>query len=161
MNGQIVLCKGVNDKEELERTISDLAGYLPVLESVSVVPVGLSRYREGLYPLEPFTKEDAREAPRPSIGGRKSCIPCMGCILSMPAMNGISWRKKNCQKRIATTGICSWKTAWECFGFCRMSSGKRWKRRKEIRKESLRVQELFPLLPENWLIPIFFPWQSK
>ncbi len=61
MNGQIVLCKGVNDKEELERTISDLAGYLPVLESVSVVPVGLSRYREGLYPLEPFTKEDARE----------------------------------------------------------------------------------------------------
>ncbi len=61
MNGQIVLCRGVNDREELERTISDLAGYLPVLESVSVVPVGLSRYREGLYPLEPFTKEDARE----------------------------------------------------------------------------------------------------
>lgn len=61
MNGQIVLCKGVNDKEELERTISDLTGYLPVLESVSVVPVGLSKYREGLYPLEPFTKEDARE----------------------------------------------------------------------------------------------------
>lgn len=61
MNGQIVLCKGVNDKEELERTISDLTGYLPVLESVSVVPVGLSRYREGLYPLEPFNGEDARE----------------------------------------------------------------------------------------------------
>ncbi len=61
MNGQIVLCKGVNDKEELERTISDLTKYLPVLESVSVVPVGLSKYREGLYPLEPFTKEDARE----------------------------------------------------------------------------------------------------
>ena len=61
MNGQIVLCRGVNDREELERTISDLTGYLPVLESVSVVPVGLSRYREGLYPLEPFTKEDARE----------------------------------------------------------------------------------------------------
>ncbi len=61
MNGQIVLCKGVNDKEELERTVSDLADYLPVLESVSIVPVGLSRYREGLYPLEPFTKEDAKE----------------------------------------------------------------------------------------------------
>lgn len=61
MNGQIVLCKGVNDKEELERTVSDLTKYLPVLESVSVVPVGLSKYREGLYPLEPFTKEDAKE----------------------------------------------------------------------------------------------------
>ena len=61
MNGQIVLCKGVNDKEELERSISDLTKYLPNLESVSVVPVGLSKYREGLYTLEPFNKEDAKE----------------------------------------------------------------------------------------------------
>ena len=61
MNGQIVLCKDVNDKEELEHSISDLTKYLPNLESVSVVPVGLSKYREGLYPLEPFTKEDAIE----------------------------------------------------------------------------------------------------
>ncbi len=61
MNGQIVLCKGINDGEELERSIRDLTRYLPILESVSVVPVGLSKYREGLYPLEPFTKEDAKE----------------------------------------------------------------------------------------------------
>lgn len=59
MNGQIVLCKGVNDGEELEHSIRDLSKYLPYMESVSVVPVGLSKYREGLYPLEPFTKEDA------------------------------------------------------------------------------------------------------
>ena len=64
MNGQIVLCKGLNDGGELERSISDLTAYLPHLKSVSVVPVGLSRYREGLYPLEPFTKEDAREVLR-------------------------------------------------------------------------------------------------
>lgn len=61
MNGQIVLCKGVNDGEELERTIRELTGYLPYLKSVSIVPVGLTKYRDGLYPLEPFTKEDARE----------------------------------------------------------------------------------------------------
>lgn len=61
MNGQIVLCKGVNDGEELERSIRDMSNWLPNLQSVSVVPVGLSKYREGLYPLEPFTKEDARE----------------------------------------------------------------------------------------------------
>ena len=61
MNGQIVLCKGINDGEELERSISDLSKYLPNLESISVVPVGLSKFREGLYPLEPFTKEDAKE----------------------------------------------------------------------------------------------------
>ena len=59
MNGQIVLCKGVNDGAELERSISDLSKYAPVMQSVSVVPVGLSKYRDGLYPLEPFTKEDA------------------------------------------------------------------------------------------------------
>ena len=61
MNGQIVLCKGVNDGEELERSIRDLAGYIPYMESVSVVPVGLTKYRDNLYPLQPFTKEDARE----------------------------------------------------------------------------------------------------
>ena len=61
MNGQIVLCKGINDKDELDRSISDLTRYIPVLKSLSVVPVGLSKYREGLYPLEPFTKEDAGE----------------------------------------------------------------------------------------------------
>ncbi len=59
MNGQIVLCKGINDGPELERSIKDLMNYLPCLQSVSVVPVGLSKYREGLYPLEPFTKDDA------------------------------------------------------------------------------------------------------
>ena len=59
MNGQIVLCKGINDREELERSLSDMYGYLPHLRSVSIVPVGLSKYRDGLYPLEPFTKEDA------------------------------------------------------------------------------------------------------
>lgn len=61
MNGQIVLCKNVNDKEELERSIRDLSQYIPYMESVSVVPVGLSKFREGLYPLEPFTKEDAEQ----------------------------------------------------------------------------------------------------
>lgn len=61
MNGQIVLCKGFNDGEELEFSIRELTKYLPNLRSVSVVPVGLSRYRDGLEPLEPFTKEDARQ----------------------------------------------------------------------------------------------------
>lgn len=61
MNGQIVLCKGVNDKDELEKSIENLSKYLPVMRSVSVVPAGLTKYREGLYPLENFDKEDAVE----------------------------------------------------------------------------------------------------
>ncbi len=59
MNGQIVLCKGINDGEELERSIRDLSGYIPHLKSLSVVPVGLSRFREGLFELKSFEKEDA------------------------------------------------------------------------------------------------------
>ena len=61
MNGQIVLCKGVNDGEELAFSIREMMRYIPNLRSVSVVPVGLSKYRDGLFPLEPFTREDARE----------------------------------------------------------------------------------------------------
>lgn len=61
MNAQVVLCKGVNDGEELYRTITDLRQFVPILSSLSVVPVGLSKYRDGLYPMDPFTKEDAEE----------------------------------------------------------------------------------------------------
>lgn len=61
MNGQIVLCKGWNDGEELEKTLHDLSAFLPEMQSVSVVPVGLTKYRSNLAQLEPFTKEDARE----------------------------------------------------------------------------------------------------
>ena len=61
MNGQIVLCKGINDGAELEKTLNDLFEYAPLLQSVSIVPVGMTRYREGLVPLEPFTKKEARK----------------------------------------------------------------------------------------------------
>lgn len=60
MNGQIVLCKSWNDGEELEKTIHDLAAFLPEMGSVSVVPVGLTKFREGLEALESFTKEDSQ-----------------------------------------------------------------------------------------------------
>ncbi len=59
LHAQIVLCKGINDGHELERTLLDMQRYYPALESLSVVPSGLTKYREGLYPLSDFTKEDA------------------------------------------------------------------------------------------------------
>ena len=62
MNAQIVMCTGVNDGDELKRTLTDLLEYAPVMQSVSVVPVGITKYREGLYPLTPVTKEDALSA---------------------------------------------------------------------------------------------------
>ncbi len=59
MNCQIVSCPGVNDGEHLQKTMEDLAGMYPGVNSVSVVPVGLTKHRQGLYPLEPYTKETA------------------------------------------------------------------------------------------------------
>lgn len=55
---QIVLCKGINDEEELTRSMMDLTAYFPALQSVSIVPAGKTKFRDNLYPLESFTKED-------------------------------------------------------------------------------------------------------
>ena len=60
MRAQIVLCKGVNDGDELLRTMRDLEVLRPALDSVSVVPAGLTKFRDGLFPLEPYTKEECR-----------------------------------------------------------------------------------------------------
>lgn len=59
INAQIVLCRGINDGANLERTMHDLACLYPQVSSVSVVPAGLTKYRDGLYPLTPFTKEES------------------------------------------------------------------------------------------------------
>lgn len=56
---QIVLCRGINDGTELDRTMGDLERLVPALRSVSIVPAGLTRHREGLYPLTQFTSDEA------------------------------------------------------------------------------------------------------
>lgn len=60
-NCQLVLCPGINDGEELRRTLSDLAAFYPNVENVAIVPVGLTKYREGLYPLTCYTRETAAQ----------------------------------------------------------------------------------------------------
>ena len=55
---QIVLCKGLNDGDELERSMRDLLSYYPALRSCAIVPVGLTKHREKCYPLEAFTPEE-------------------------------------------------------------------------------------------------------
>ncbi len=112
MNGQIVLCKNVNDGEELERSIRDLSGFIPNIESVSVVPVGLSDHREGLYPLEPFNREDAREVIACIEKWQKKRMRSMVHTLSMLRMNGIFWRDMRCRTKNFTTVTLSWKMAW-------------------------------------------------
>lgn len=57
MNGQIVLCKGVNDGKELDDSIRKMSAYAPVLQSVSVVPVGLTKFREGCIRWNSFRRK--------------------------------------------------------------------------------------------------------
>lgn len=61
---QIVLCKNINDGAELERTMNDLVSLLPALKSVSVVPAGLTKFRDDLYPLESFTSRECADVVR-------------------------------------------------------------------------------------------------
>lgn len=59
LNGQIVLCRDINDGPEMDRTIEDLSKFIPMFNSLSVVPVGITKYREGLFELKSFDKESA------------------------------------------------------------------------------------------------------
>ncbi len=61
MNCQLVLCPGVNDGEQLTRSLEDLAALYPAVQSVAAVPVGITKYRDGLEPLSPYTKEQAAD----------------------------------------------------------------------------------------------------
>lgn len=59
LHTQVVLCPGINDGEELRRTLRDLCGMGPAVESIACVPVGLTKYREHLPHIDPYTKEQA------------------------------------------------------------------------------------------------------
>ncbi len=59
LNTQLVLCPGINDGEQLDRSLRDLGALGPAVQSIALVPVGLTRYREGLYPLRPYTAAEA------------------------------------------------------------------------------------------------------
>jgi len=61
MNTQLVLCPGINDGDELRYSLTELAKYSPYINSIAAVPVGLTKYRDGLEPLKSYTKETANE----------------------------------------------------------------------------------------------------
>jgi len=64
INAQLVLCKGINDGEELKRSLTDLGNLYPAVQSIAAVPVGLTKFREWLYPLESYDKESAEQTVR-------------------------------------------------------------------------------------------------
>ncbi|NLM83522.1 MAG: DUF512 domain-containing protein [Clostridiales bacterium] len=85
MNCQIVCCPGVNDGAHLQRTMEDLAAMHPSVMSVSVVPVGLTKHREGLFPLEPFRAENALETVRQVERFARLCKVRLGTNFVFPA----------------------------------------------------------------------------
>ena len=78
---QIVLCKGLNDGAELDRTMRDLATYYPALRSCAIVPVGLTRFRKGLYPLELFTPAECADVIRQVNAFGDACVKQFGTRL--------------------------------------------------------------------------------
>lgn len=81
LRAQIVLCPGWNDGEELDRTLKDLKSFYPQLSSLSVVPVGLTRYREGLEPLRVFTAEECKAVIEQVEGFAQTCLAEFGTRL--------------------------------------------------------------------------------
>ena len=78
---QIVLCRGLNDGAELDRTMRDLSALAPSVDSVSVVPAGLTDHRDGLYPLTPFTPEECAAVIRQVDAFASECLSKHGSRL--------------------------------------------------------------------------------
>jgi len=79
MHFQVVLCKGINDEAQLDNTIERLLALGDRAQSLAVVPVGLTQYREGLYPLERFTPDDARAVIVQVEGWQSRLLKERGC----------------------------------------------------------------------------------
>lgn len=85
MNCQIVCCPEINDGAELQRTLDDLEALMPSIQSVAIVPVGVTKYREGLYPLRPFTKNEAEAVIDIIEAKQKQCLEKWETRMAYPA----------------------------------------------------------------------------
>mgnify|MGYP002554115781 CR=1 FL=1 len=79
------LCPGINDGPELERTMRDLASLAPHALTVALVPVGLTKYREHLYPLRPYTQEEAEQVIRQAEAFQKEMLAAHGTRFVFPS----------------------------------------------------------------------------
>lgn len=82
---QIVLCPGINDGKVLEETLQALTSLAPAAQSAALVPVGLTRYREGLYPLSPYTREQAQEVLTICDAWQNKCLDTLGTRFVFPS----------------------------------------------------------------------------
>ena len=78
LNCQIVLCKGINDGDELIYSMKELSKFYPQVSSVSIVPAGMTKYRNGLYPLSPYTEEECEKIIDQVTGYGDQCLKKYG-----------------------------------------------------------------------------------
>lgn len=78
VHAQVVLCPGINDGEQLDYTITELAGYYPSVRSVAVVPVGLTRYRQHLPPLRSLTEAEVLQLTKEVKAHQNNCQSQLG-----------------------------------------------------------------------------------
>lgn len=84
-HSQLVLCPGINDGPELTRSLEDLVSFAPAALSVALVPVGLTRYREGLYPMQVYTKEQAQKVLEMCYAFQQQAKQTIGTRFAYPA----------------------------------------------------------------------------
>ncbi len=118
MNGQIVLCKGVNDGAELERSIVDLTAYLPHRRVCRWYRWACQNTGKGCIRWSLLRGRMHGKCCSASTNGRRNFIRGMDCTSYMPQTNGMCWQGSRCRRKNVTTGICSWRTAWGCCGCC-------------------------------------------
>ena len=82
---QIVLCRGLNDGEELDRTMRDLEKLYPAMQSTSIVPAGLTKFRDKLYPLKSFSPEECADIIKQVTEFGDRCLEKYGTRLFYPA----------------------------------------------------------------------------
>lgn len=112
VNCQLVLCRGVNDGDELRRTLADLLELTPMVQSIAAVPCGITDYRKICTRRCPTMQ---RPAPRSSTLWKSSAMSASAATASAsstPAMNGISRQAVPSLRRSFTRTTTSWKTAW-------------------------------------------------
>lgn len=121
MNCQVVACPDINDGEHLQKTMEDLAALYPYVKSVSVVPVGLTCHREGLYPLQPYNAVKAAAVLDQVEAFAEDCLSKYGSrIFWCSDEFYLRAERPIPDERILKTTL-SWKTVLVCYACCARS----------------------------------------
>ena len=118
VNCQLVLCRGVNDGNELRRTLADLLELTPMVQSIAAVPCGITDYRKNLYPQVPYDAKTSAEV--------IDIMEEFGDECKRPAMNGTLRQAAPSLRQRSTRTTTSWKTAWACCACSRRNFWPSW-----------------------------------